>query len=324
MRVLPLLLAFPLLATFAPLSLAREPVTPPVLRLQAEPVALREGAPGQRRLGGLRYLGGWWLRSNDPNFGGLSALHVEGRAVTALTDTGRLYFFEAPHRPGPARLRGRWLTGISGVRKELRDTEAMVAAQGAAWISFERQNRVQRHDRNGWRVLASARPAAMRDWPPNAGAEAMLRLADGRFLIFCEGRRGADGSTPALLFNGDPADPRTAAVALRYRAPAGFRITDAAALPDGRLLILNRRVSWLDGIQVKLVVTARPDLRAGAVIAGREIAHFGGEVTTDNYEALSITREGGRTILWIASDDNFLAFQRTLLMKFALEESSQD
>lgn len=321
MRVLLLLLAFPLLATFAPFSLAREPVTPAVLRLHAEPVALRENAPDQRRLGQLRFLEGWWLRSNDPHFGGVSAMHVEGDAITALTDTGRLYFFRPPRRSGPTPLRGRWLTGGPDTPKQLRDTEAMVVSQGAAWVSFERRNMVQRYDPDSWRLLASARPAAMRDWPLNAGAEAMLRLADGRFLIFCEGRRREDGTTPALLFDGDPTDPRTSTLELRYRAPAGFRITDAAPLPDGRLLILNRRLSWRGGIEAKLVVTERPDLEAGAVIAGREIAHFAGAVTSDNYEALSVTREGGRTIVWIMSDDNFLAFQRTLLMKFVLEDA---
>ena len=41
----------------------------------------------------------------------------------------------------------------------------------------------------------------------------------------------------------------------------------------------------------------------------------------DNMEALSVTREGDRTIVWIASDDNFNPLlQRTLLMKFALAE----
>jgi hypothetical protein len=33
-------------------------------------------------------------------------------------------------------------------------------------------------------------------------------------------------------------------------------------------------------------------------------------------EGLAVTQEAGRTILWIASDDNLLALQRTLLLKF--------
>lgn len=319
MRILPLIIAFPVLTTFAPFGLAREPVTPAVLRLFAEPVALAPARPGQRRLGRLLFLEGWWLRSNDPRFGGVSAMQVADGGLTGLTDAGRLYQFAVPKRAGNMPLRGRWLNGGTGARKEARDTEAMAAAAPKAWISYERQNMVVRYDSRTWRVEALARPAAMRRWPLNAGAEAMLRLDDGRFLIFCEGRRSEGGVTPAVLFEGDPAEPRTKTQALGYRAPDGYRITDAAPLPDGRLLFLNRRVSLLDGIQVKLTLAERPDLRAGTVIAGREIAHFGQDVTTDNYEALSITREGGRTILWIASDDNFMAFQRTLLLKFALD-----
>ena len=40
----------------------------------------------------------------------------------------------------------------------------------------------------------------------------------------------------------------------------------------------------------------------------------------DNMEALAVSREGGRTIVRIASDDNYLALQRTLLLEFELDE----
>ena len=148
----------------------------------------------------------------------------------------------------------------------------------------------------------------------------MIRLADGRFLIFSEGRRLADGTTEVLLFDGDPALAGTKAVRLGYRAPEDFRITDAAQLPDGRLLFLNRRISLLAGIQAKLTIAEAPKLKEGAILAGRELAHFQPPVTTDNYEAMSIETENGRPVVWIASDDNFMGFQRTLMLKFALAE----
>jgi hypothetical protein len=75
----------------------------------------------------------------------------------------------------------------------------------------------------------------------------------------------------------------------------------------------------MNGITAKLTIADRPRLFAGSVLTGKEVASFAPPVTTDNYEALSIGQEGGRTILWIASDDNFLQLQRTLLMKFALD-----
>jgi hypothetical protein len=43
-------------------------------------------------------------------------------------------------------------------------------------------------------------------------------------------------------------------------------------------------------------------------------------MAVDNMEAQSVTRENGRTIVWIASDDNLNPIQRTILLKLALRE----
>ena len=90
----------------------------------------------------------------------------------------------------------------------------------------------------------------------------------------------------------------------------------------GRLLLLNRRFSIFEGLTAKLVVADPGGAKAGGVLTGAEIAHFEAPLTVDNMEALSVTREGGRTFIWIASDDNFSAIQRTLLLKFALTEDT--
>jgi hypothetical protein len=283
-------------------------------------VPLREGAPQARRLGALTFIEGWWLRSNHPHFGGISAMHVNGRSVLALSDGGMLMRFDVPTRAARIPLAIGGLVEAPGPGKKQRDSEAMVVHEGRAWISFERENAVLRYHTANWRSDASAKPEEMRRWSVNSGSEAMVRLRDGRFLIFAEGFGLRDGTSEALLFRGDPAVPGTKVVRLNYRPPPGFRITDAAELPDGRLLFLNRHISIFQGFLAKLTVADPPDLRPGAVISGREIAHFQPPVTTDNYEALSIVQERGRTILWIASDDNFMGFQRTLLLKFALDE----
>jgi hypothetical protein len=39
-------------------------------------------------------------------------------------------------------------------------------------------------------------------------------------------------------------------------------------------------------------------------------------------EGLAVTQEGGRTIVWLASDDNLLPLQRTLLLKFEWAEKA--
>ena len=142
--------------------------------------------------------------------------------------------------------------------------------------------------------------------------------ADGRFLIISESL-APDWTSPALLFPGDPTQGG-APVELRFRPAKGFRITDAAQLPDGRLLLLQRDVSLLGGMSAKLVLVDVAALDSRRPVEGREIAHFERPLSVDNMEALSITREGEQTIVWLASDDNYFPLQRTLLMKFALRE----
>lgn len=322
MRIVLAFVALLLLATFAPPSLFSEPVPPANARLWAEPVGLDEDRPRRRRLGSLAYLEGWHLRSDDRRFGGISAMHVEDEQVLAVSDAGTLIRFGLPHVRGAQAVEVDPIPegpGAAGSKRD-RDAEAMLVRGGRAWISFERSNSVWRYDRGSWRSEASHRPSLMRRWRSNAGGEAMVRLADGRFLVFSEGASGGDGPTAAALFDGDPAEPDTEAVGIGYQAPSGYRITDAALLPDGRILYLNRRFSIFEGISAKLTIGTLTVLAEGAILSGDEIAHFAPPVTVDNMEALSVAEENGRTIIWIASDDNLNSLQRTLLLKFALQE----
>ena len=318
LRTLLLLAALPLLATFAPLSLQRRDPPPAVSLVHFAPVTLNEDLPEARRLGRLSFLGGWALTSNDPRFGGISALHVEAGEVLALSDAGwRIRF---PLRNGRSAVRADIAMMEAGPgpaeEKENRDSESLVVHGRALWVGYEQANRVWRYELPGFAVRGSAAPAAMARWNANHGAEAMVRLPDGRFLLFNEGR---GGDSDVLLFAGDPAAAGTPALRLRYRPPASYRITDAALLPDGRLALLHRRVGLFEGFTARLTVARLPVLAAGALIEGEEAAAFEGPVTRDNFEALSASQEGGRTILWLASDDNYNQLQRTLLLKFALE-----
>jgi hypothetical protein len=318
MRVLLALAALLFLATFAPPRLNRPEPPPPESLLVAEPVPPDVSDPARTAVGRLGFLGGWALSSNDLRFGGLSAMHVEDEEVIGLSDAGLVIRFRRPDRGPPGTVSISPLADGPGTgrRKTDRDVESLVTYGPFAWVAFERINEVWRY-RAGWRRDSSAAPTAMEEWRANFGPEAMVRLPDGRFLIFSEGN---GRKSEALLFEGDPAVPGTRTVRLRYRPPrAGYRITDATLLPDGRLLLLNRRYRLLGGISAKLLVLKLPELAEGAVLSGEEIADFRAPVTVDNMEALSVTQEGGRTIVWIASDDNFSPLQRTLLMKFALD-----
>lgn len=313
-----------MLAALLPLAtMVRPPPLPPAkgpaqALVTAVAVPLDEEDPGRRRVGALTFRRGWALSSDEPRFGGISAMGIEQDRVTAVSDAGVLLHFALPSGGRPQPLNVQPLPHGAGEDKAQHDTEAMLLRGDRAWIAFERQNAVIRYRRGDWRAEAGAQPRPMRRWRGNSGPEAMVRLSDGRFLVFSEGRDNGEPFSDAALFAGDPAERGTPGVALRYRRPAGFRVTDAALLPDGRVLILNRRFSWLGGISARLAVAETRGLRAGATIEGRAIAELAAPLTADNMEALSVTVEGGRTIVRIASDDNFMALQRTLLLEFEL------
>lgn len=321
MRSLLLIAALPLLATFAPADLFTGPNQPLVAEIMYRPIPLDESDLARRDLGPLRLLGGWQIKGSDPRLGGLSAMAVEEGGILALSDAGWIIELPLPV-DGPAAAGIRPVPDGPGSPsdKRDRDTESLVVKDDAIWFGFERHNMVWQFRRSDWTTTARGAPAGMRGWGLNSGAEAMVRFDDGRFLVFAEGRQDG-GTSPAVLFDGDPSLPGTKSAAFEFRPPQGYRITDAARLPDGKLLLLTRRFTMLEGVSAKLLVADPAGIRQGAVLTARQIAHFEPPLATDNYEALSVTREEDRTIAWIASDDNYNPLQRTLLLKFALEPS---
>ena len=292
-------------------------------RLVTTRVPLDPADPARRRVGRLTYLGGVALTSPDPAFGGFSALAVRGDAVTLLSDGGNIVRFrltgdgtatdvafgELPAGPG------------TGWRKSDRDSESLAVdpGTGTAWVGFENTDAVWRYAPGFARAEAQAMPRAMRRWPANGGAESLARRRDGSFVAIAENpRRAGDPTRAALLFAGDPTGARRP-VRFRYVPPAGYSPSDAAELADGRLLVLNRRLAFPGGFDAVLVAVAPGALRAGARVRGTPIARLAAPLTHDNFEGVAATVEGGRQIVWLASDDNLTWPQRSLLLKFRLD-----
>ncbi|MDB5687125.1 MAG: hypothetical protein JWR77_1714, partial [Rhizorhabdus sp.] len=290
----------------------------------ATAVQIDPADPGHVAFGPLRYLGGWMLSSRHPDFGGYSALHVEGSNVLALADTGQYLAFRM-ERPGVVDHVDYGalpdFPGRDGSKND-RDSESMAVdrVSGQIWVGFEGYNAVFRYAPFFARPLAQSRPAAMKDWPGGSGPESLARLSDGRFAILAEGTQHRDGPHAALLFPGDPTDPANRPIRFGYRPPHGYVPTDAAELPDGRLLILNRHFSVTDGFWAALTTIDLSAVRPDAIIKGEMLAEFRPPLAIDNMEGLSVTGGNGRAILWLISDDNHMPFQRTLLLKFALPD----
>lgn len=302
----------------------RLPLLPATGTVRAMPVVLDWRRPQRNRVGALTYLGGVTLHGPGPAFGGFSAMQVAGGRFTLLSDGGNIVAFTmgADWTPRDVRFAALPDGPGRGWNKRERDSESLASdpATGRVWVGFETANAIWRYEPGFARARGHATPPAMADWPANRGAEAMVRLRDGRFLVLAEDEEGKVRPTlPGLIFATDPVDAPRRSAAFRYAPPRGFRPTDIAELPDGRIVILNRRFGLLDGFTAALTLVPRGTIRPGATVVGREIARFEGAVLHDNFEAIAAVREGRETILWIASDDNQWPLQRSLLLKFRLD-----
>lgn len=289
------------------------------VKVVATAIPLDPADPGRRSLGRLRYLGGWHLTSRQQNFGGYSSLYVEEDRFVALSDGGDLLRFRIDAAGNVSDSHFNELPAFpayTGNRSD-RDAESMTFGPGGdIWVGFEGHNAILRYAKDFTQLHSLAWPPAMRDWSANSGPEAIVRLTGGRFVVFAEGKLVARGTRAALMFPGDPTMLRNKPFAFGYRPPKGYVATDAAELPDGRIMVLNRRFGVFEGFSMALAIVDTKAIKPGANVPGQLVAELKPPLNIDNMEGLSITREGGRTILWMISDDNQVPIERTLLLKF--------
>ena len=275
----------------------------------------------------LTFVRGWALTSNDENFGGLSALLTDGVHFTSLSDAGLLVHWTMGAGGLIANARVDPLPKGCAIDsfKINRDSESITRdpVSGDYWIGFEWRNAICRADPTLHHAMALANPPQMRWWERTTGPESMVRLADGRFLVIEERPTGGKFSGPALLFPGDPTLPGVKAQQLVYNLPADyFRPTDAAELPDGRLLIMHRNFKPPFRFRGKLAILDPVPARPVKPLKGRIIASFDEKGLTDNFEGVAISQTAGHTYVWIVSDDNYLWLQQTYLLQFELLTSA--
>ncbi|PZU50727.1 MAG: hypothetical protein DI568_02965 [Sphingomonas sp.] len=314
---------------FAGPALGAGPVSP--IEVQASPIPLNNADPAQDRVGRLRYMGGLVLNSKNMRFGGLSDMlwEPECNRLLGVTDAGSWMVLEPREQDG--RLIGisaGWIAPIKGpdgqppVNKSAADAEGVTrAADGSSWVSYEQEHRLER-----FASVSACRPdsldsvpdrrwvlPAMAGWPGNGGAEAIA--ADGaRMLILAEEVSGPGGGQLALS-----AEPEGAVRQFGWQTPRGYVPTAMGRLDDGKdgFVVLHRRFTPLEGVSA-VISEGRIPAEPPELVASTELARLRPPLNVDNMEALAIRKEGERRYLYIASDNNFNALQRTLLLKFEL------
>ncbi|MCH2487346.1 MAG: esterase-like activity of phytase family protein [Erythrobacter sp.] len=275
-------------------------------------------APEERRRGPLLLTGVWDLSSTNRGLGGYSALiaRTDG-SLLAGSDTGGLLVIE---RPGMQKMQARFADTSDNANRDKRDVdlEALTydPASGRIWAAYEGSNAIEALGPDLSRT-ARVKPEMMQGWRSNSGPEAFTRLADGRFVVVAEVLRRGETYHRGVIFAGDPTG-NAAAHEFRFAAPEGFRPVDMTQVPSGEVLVLLRRVEW--GLPPRFVnAIARLDparLAPDTVWRPEQVLDLPRGMPNDNFEGLTSVREAdGSTVLWLVSDDNFSAFQRSLLVR---------
>lgn len=276
--------------------------------------------------GPLVLIAGWELQSENSDFGGFSALHAMGGGrLLALSDAAILAGFTITPQGRAEKSFVAPLPVRKGEPSTKRDQDAESLAHdpvsGRYWVGFEQRHRIRRYSPGFARAEATGKPGAMQGWPRNGGAEAIVRRRGARdWLVFSESRSVRPGVTIGLIFRDDPAEPSARADAFAYQPPTGYRITDIAELPDGRLIALHRRFNYVEGVSAKIGLIEAGAVQPGTLVRPRIIATLKPPLPVDNMEGIAVDREGRDTTIWLISDDNYISVQRSLLLKFRFSE----
>ena len=335
-----LITAFVLFMSAHGVALAKPetPLDKPVaVAVTAMPIDFDRDDPGRKQFGKLIFRSGLNLYAKSRHFGGFSGLVIDpsGDSILAVSDAGTWMRADLTYN-------GRYLKGLSNATlgpvlgtdgKPLRsdadrDLEALSLSsgdthKGSAYLGFERKHRIAIYPftansfgPSGGTVQLPAGAKRMRS---NQGIEALAAIKTGRLkgtvLVFSERLTGKGGDLQGWLIGGPNPGP------ILLKRLAGFDITDAAPLPDGGVVILERRFRYSEGVQMRIRRISQSELKPGALIKGEVLLEANDSLNIDNMEAIAAHRApSGETIITLMSDDNFSPFQRNLTMQFALPD----
>jgi len=274
------------------------------VRAVATVLPVSDGGPVTRE-------GVWELSSPRRQFYGFSALMtLRGGGLRAFTDGGMSLTFSPPGR-APANPRFARVISTRAFAPRTSDIESATRdpRTGTYWLGYENHHAIGRFSVAS-QVERMAVPPQFANWPVNTGNEAMARLTDGRFIVLPE------NDDFARVWAGDPLEGAPN-FAFPFAPSPGYRPTEIAQLPDGRVLILMRRIAWANPpFSARLGIADPATIREGEAWEWEMLADLDAILPRENYEAMSVWPEqDGSVTIWIMSDDNQASLQRTLLAK---------
>lgn len=274
----------------------------------------------------LLFIGGLQLRSAHEDFGGLSGVDIRsnGRAFF-VGDTGIYVEARLVHE-------GNRLSGVADARigRLFPNEEGTKKRNDAEDIAFDPENPergVVVRERKVKAIHAfgmkDGRPTNYVHVPLDAPHDILLSNRGLESVAFAPAASPLAGDIVTIAERPRGGDDIPAWIVGKGRFSIvrhdGFDISSARFLPNGDLLLLERRQRLGWGMRLRRI--DGNTLAVGARLDGPYLVDAGRFSGIDNMEGLAVHRDdAGRTILTLVSDDNYSILQRTLVLQFALAD----
>ena len=258
---------------------------------------------------------------NEKDYGGFSGLVISNEGTEALVVTDKSFFFVLELR----RDENDILTGYSVIRKgrilsskgehlngRNTDSESIVIDENNNYyISFESNHRIMMHSEVGGKGVFVPKHPMFRKLSVNKGIEALAIDADNRLIAIPEKPPLGISDIPIFRLQNDKWE------IIKYvKINDNFLVTDAEILPEGLLLILERKFSWTQGFKTRfrLISLDKFDNTEPITVFTSTANQF------DNLEGMTLWRDKkGEMRILTVSDDNFHPLQQSEIREFFLK-----
>ncbi|TXH82122.1 MAG: hypothetical protein E6Q77_06920 [Rhizobium sp.] len=288
----------------------------------------------ETRFGSLEFVGGLELSSDNALLGAISAIRFrpDQQHFISVLDTGH-WLTGAIERDEGGRLKGVGEARIvpmldreggTDAGRGAMDAEGLALRGDHVLVSYEQYHRVDAYPDPGFEISPpdGTLPLPIPRWQlrSNRSLEALMiapqssPLAGGAVIV-AEDSLDDRGNMLAAVLDG-PLHGR-----FTVRHYGGFDVSDGVFLPDGDLLLLERRFGLIHGLGVRIRRIAGADIKPGAVVDGKVIFEAGTREQIDNMEGIDVFRAAdGSLHLILVSDDNHSILQRSLMLEFRLQD----
>ncbi len=291
-------------------------------------------ASNETKFGPLEFVGGLELTSRNADFGALSAFRFldDGAKLLSVSDNGfwisGTITRDANGKPvgfEQARIAEMSLDGRGTAdMKWLSDAEGLLVDGDRVSVSFERDHRISTGILNtetfDFPSVNERLPVPSKEIRSNRGFETLAKSPQdsplgGARVAVTEKSLNKDRNIFAGIMDGP-------GKGVFFVARQGdYDITDGDFLPNGDLLLLERKFSMAAGVAMRIRKIAGETIKKGATVDGEVLIEADMAYQIDNMEALDVwQRSDGATMISLMSDDNHSILQRNLYLEFKLPQ----